>query len=127
MLKKVKELSGKELDYAVGKARGWINYPEDSIEHGDTWHCDPEKAPFGRCIKLSNYTPSSDWGQAGALIEEFGITLYAPRHLIKNVDEPFGAQIYIANHPDIVRGKDPLEAVCRCFVISKGIYEIDIF
>lgn len=126
MIKSVKELTGTELDYAVGKAQGWINYPSDSIECGDTWHCDASRAPFGPIINLSDYSPTKDAYQCLKLVKEFSITIYAPHHLHKNEQEPFGAQIYIVNNPHVVRGRTLEEAVCRCFVISKGITQLEI-
>ena len=43
----MKQLSEEFLDN-LGRSRDWVDYPTDSIEQGDTWHCEPERAPFGR-------------------------------------------------------------------------------
>lgn len=43
----MEKLSSTFLD-SLGRNRGWVDYPTDSIEQGSVWHCDPEKAPFGR-------------------------------------------------------------------------------
>lgn len=43
----VMELSDEQID-TIAVNRGWKDYPNDSIEFGNTWHCDTERAPFGR-------------------------------------------------------------------------------
>jgi hypothetical protein len=65
---KTKELTGRALDYAVAKAEGWVNYPDDSVEHGDTWHCDPVRAPFGPVLEVSAWKPSTS-AQAEYIID----------------------------------------------------------
>lgn|SRR5574343_665294 len=122
---RVSELTGKDLDYAVGKANGWIDYPEDSIEHGDTWHCDPDRAPFGRTIEKRFYTPSTDGEQGMYIIEQARICVKtAPSHL----DTTWRA--YLGNVTDsqqcYSRGDTPLIAAMRCYVTSKLGPEIEI-
>lgn len=67
------DLEGADLDTAVARALGWIDYPEDSVEHGDTWHMQPEKAPFGAIRRKSDWQPSINPNQGMNIIEEFGI------------------------------------------------------
>lgn len=40
---------------SLARSRGWVDYPSDSIEQGDTWHCDPERAPFGRIYRKTQF------------------------------------------------------------------------
>lgn len=114
---KTSELIGHVLDWAVAKAQGWTDYPNDSIEQGGKWHCDPEKTPFGRVMWKDHFTPSTDWSQGGPIIERECIALKAL------AAEPvywragtFGTSI----------GPTPLIAAMRCYVASKFGDEIDI-
>ena len=112
---------GKALDYAVGKANGWVNYPEDSIEHGNTWHCDPEKAPFGRTIKLADYKPSTNWIIAGRIIEDEKLQLSPSK---------CGKYWQVVSHGDnwfCCTGEEPLLTLAmRCYAASKLGKEIEI-
>lgn len=40
------ELTDEFID-SIARSRGWVDYPNDSVEHGSIWHCDKDKAPFG--------------------------------------------------------------------------------
>lgn len=116
----VSELIGEALDYAVGKANGWIDYPMDSIEMGDTWHCDPVKAPFGKNIEKRFYTPSTDRGQAMDIIEAAHIEWKWLPH--EPVDKRVGARRATFYGPDrsfCQRGPNILVAAMRCYVASK--------
>ena len=60
-------MSDKELvDYA-GKALGWVDYPDDSLEHGSVWHLDKERAPFGRITEKSSWNPLVSDGDCARL------------------------------------------------------------
>lgn len=74
---KVRELVGEELDYWVAKALGWVDYPDDSIERGSMWHCEPDKTPFGRVLSKRHFRPSTDWQDGGRLIESLRIDVVA--------------------------------------------------
>ena len=115
---KTSDLIGPTLDWAVATALGWTDYPNDSIEHGDTWHCDPEKTPFGRVVLKNHFNPSTDWSQGGPIIER-------ERMLI----EPHSCTEWCATYkcPDTVYdGPHPLIAAMRCYVASKLGDEVDI-
>jgi hypothetical protein len=101
-----------QLDDAVARALGWIDYPDDSIEHGRYWHIMPDKAPFGRRLEKSYWHPSTSWRQAGLLIEK-------DRIHIEHKDGCVGAY-YHRYHPfGYCNGKTVLEAVCRIFVLER--------
>lgn len=93
---KTAELIGIALDYATGKAVG-------AFEEGE--------------FKFRAFNPSTRWGHAGAFIERFEVTIYAPRHMRTSADG-WAAQIYVVNHPCIFRGETPLIAACRAIVAS---------
>lgn len=57
-------MTDKELLELAAKAQGWIDYPDDSIEAGDFWHTEPEKAPFDYRIYKSSWNPLNDDGDA---------------------------------------------------------------
>ena len=74
------QLPGSELDDAVGKALGWVDYPTDSIERGRVWHLDKDEAPFGRVMYKHDWKPSTDGQQCMNLIEEHVIALARYEH-----------------------------------------------
>lgn len=117
---KTSELSGAALDLAVGIALGWVTYPDDSIERGDTFHCEPEKAPFGKILKVKDFLPSTDWGQGGPIIEYEGIKtlkcndLYFPKG---NENGDYWEPCYKASYKQKTEyGTSTLIAAMRCFV-----------
>ena len=118
---KTSDLTGASLDWAVAKAQGWVDYPEDSIERGSKWHCDPEKAPFGQVMWKSNFQPSTDWAQGGVILEreEIGFAKYGPNGTWKAVigEIPRGIPCY---------GPTPLIAAMRVFVASRLGNEVDV-
>ena len=60
-----------DLRYWAGKAMGWVDYPEDSIERGTVWHQDAKRAPFGRILNKSDWRPDADDKDAATLEAEF--------------------------------------------------------
>ena len=121
---KVEDLTGEDLDYAVAVARGLI---KDHKFDG----CVPLRsvADFTNC----GYRPSSNWGQAGAIIEEGGYlrgmvrlssnndaTEWCAGGLSKNRTDGTPGKLFFAHHP--------LVAVMRCYVASKlgDEFELDL-
>ena len=111
MIKKARDLTGKELDYAVAVALGKT----------------PDFADFNNS-KYSMVQYSSDWRDGGAIIEREKISLeFCPRTnevsaMIQYEDDATGnvwqkAQCW---------GSNPLEAAMRCFVISKLGEEVEV-
>lgn len=120
---KTSELEGAALDFAVGIAQGWGTYPTDSIEQGDTFHCDSAQAPFGRVIKVRYFHPSTNWAHGGPIIERENIdVMYDP-----NGSAGWGARMYPTPlKPIWTYGSTPLIAAMRCFVASKLGNEINL-
>lgn len=111
---KVSEATPIQLDWLVAKAQGWVDYPEDSIEQGEVWHIEPDKAPFGRILNKSWFRPATNWAQGGPLIEREKITL--------KPNGPIWVAYAKGKLVDIVypmEGQTPLIAAMRAFVISK--------
>lgn len=69
----VKAVSDEELDLALGHAQGWVTYPTDSVEKGGVFHIEPEKAPFGKTLKVQDYQPTKDWDTILTLMTDYGI------------------------------------------------------
>ena len=57
-------MTDRELLELVAKAQGWFDYPTDSIEQGNYWHTDREKAPFDPCFPKEYWNPFADDGDA---------------------------------------------------------------
>ena len=66
-------MTNAELDQAVGKAKGWVDYPSDSIESRTVWLTQPGKVPFGEAILKRNYTPTINAGQWAELLDEMSL------------------------------------------------------
>lgn len=116
----VATLEGDALDYAVGLALGWRVYFEDSKEQGDTWHCDPERSPFGKIRKRSEFKPSTCYSQGMPIIEENHIEWRWLPH------DRWGKQVgarrpsfYGPERTFCMVGPTILVAAMRCFVATK--------
>ncbi len=128
---KTGKLVGPDLNWAVAKALGWINYPEDSLERGAYWHTDLERAPFGKCIRLSEWNPSTDMNQGGKLLGKIGISL---NYRGKGDQGPVSEFDWQALHPTACYhsrkvagyGPDFLTAAMRCIALAFFGEHIDI-
>jgi hypothetical protein len=119
MIVQTVELGGEALNHAVGKALGWTDYPTDSIEHGSVRHLDPLRTPFGKVLNKSSFKPSTDWVDAGPIIEANNI------FVMKNSKDQWVSIVH-RGHPVGVVGPTPIVAAMRCFVKSKLGNEVDI-
>lgn len=124
----VKDLSGEALNWAVGKALGWVDYPDDSIEQGAWWYTDPVKAPFCERIRKVDWKPSIDWRQGGELIDNHYINLLDvskwPSPGVPPVERVWAAALdsdvsYFGFVGRSMSGGSPLIAVCRALVDAK--------
>jgi hypothetical protein len=126
----VELLSGPALDWAVARSFGWVDFPSDSIEQGNYWHLDAEKAPYGRRLYKDDWKPSSDWGQAGRIIQDKGITLVARTDFATGTPDYWATMDrYDGQNADERTGVDgptPIVAAMRCFVASELGYKIEI-
>jgi hypothetical protein len=108
---KTNELTGAALDWAVAKCEGVTVLPKMrggcyvALDRGET--------------VLLRY--STDWAQAGPIIEREGITV-APDDV-----EPWCAFIDRGTAEDVIySGTTPLIAAMRCYVASKLGEEVEI-
>lgn len=117
---KTSELKGTTLDYAVAVCEDMID--KDKQGYFVRWGQNGT-ALYTLDVIGDEFFPSSNWSQAGQIIEREGITLYAGVHLVGG--NP-GAQIYERNNPKVVTGDTPLQAAMRCYVASKLGDEVDV-
>lgn len=126
---KTADLVGAPLDWAVAqveKVEGLV------IRHGKPafeMEFDPEASADEFCLKeykcWLNYSPSTDWGQGGPLIDKHAITL-APYSVDLGgkphywVAEPWG------NNPLPIDGKTALIAACRAIVASVLVETVSV-
>ena len=114
-------LIGKPLDWAVAKARG-CKPQFNMVSHGQTWR--------GWWITAGTYnpmgSPSTDWSQAGPIIERESMRL-TPDQGATYVDCVWFAGSANEDGDEFNgEGPTPLIAAMRCYVASKLGNEIDI-
>lgn len=122
---KTSELSGAALDWAVAKCNGkTLHYFVD-----DWFKKDPWLTVNGIVDQpLHSYTPSTDWGQGGPIIEREGIAVDCERSSGRvsgwvACNEVAGDDNWDAN---VHYGTTPLIAAMRCYVASKLGDEIEL-
>lgn len=116
---KTRELIDDALDCAVALAHGWVTFPTDSGGGDRFWYINPDQGPLSSVAYREDFTPSTDWGQGGPIMERERIGL----------EPPEGSVVYwTAVLPDTTRvmGMTPLIAAMRCYVLSKLGDEIEI-
>lgn len=103
---KTSELDGVALDWAVAKCEGFTEY--DPV----TEKMLPPRKEYG-WVSLCDYNYSTDWSQAGPIVEREKIRL-DPR------DSEWQAATWYEATQNFKTsyGSTPLVAACRCFVAS---------
>lgn len=110
------DLTGAALDWAVGRANGWVTYPTDSIEQGEYWHLTPAVGVWGPKCRVADWKPSSNWFQGGTIIERENISVGYQGHLGVPIDSLW----YTTNRTGAFGfGQTPLIATMRCYVADK--------
>ena len=114
------QLSGKDLDIAVGLANGWTIKP-DKFNSGRWILPDGSQG-----MLVDVYRPSSLWMHGGPLIEEAHIDVLwwgswgEPDAWEAQTSSE--ASHYIDQYPgDAIGGATPLEAICRAYVMMKAV------
>lgn len=115
---KTSEMTGAALDWAVAQAEKVdglvIRKGRPAFERDfdpDCWADEADIEAF-KCWRF--YTPSTDWGQGGPLIEKYKLDIGAP---MENQNGPWSAATEWA-HPLGYKGDTPLIAACRAIVAS---------
>ncbi len=107
-MKPITELTDEELDYWVAKAQGW-----ELINYGSCW----KSEQFTHTITRVSYHPTSNWQQAGELIEKFDCSLE-----YYNSCNCWGAT---ARSSDMEVADTPQRAICLAVVASKYGEEVE--
>lgn len=107
--KRVAELEGAQLDWAVAVAEGI----------GPKWF---DNNPPQHTVRINNHSfhPVEDWAKGGPIIERELIWLAAPM----GMRVQWSAAVDEAT--DSARGPTPLIAAMRAFVASKLGYEVEV-
>ncbi len=105
---KVSELEGAELDYWVAKAQEWDLVDNQTVGYF-IWN-----TPDNDWIDQEIYTPTTNWAQCGALLEEFSVDVYI--HEDEGDMEWWGAQAQ--SKLAVYSCPDPRIAICRAVVAS---------
>lgn len=123
---KTRELIDVALDLAVAKCEGWDQFDEDGVPilQLDSSHM---RARWGL------YSPSTDWGVGGPIIQKEGIELMC------GLTEDMAARFKDASphwsafpfgRPDVLNkrymGPTPLVAAMRCLVASELGEEVEV-
>ncbi|MBD1229113.1 phage protein NinX family protein [Xenorhabdus griffiniae] len=135
---KTSELSGRALDWAVARAVGMDIYMVNHYDDEYAWigNGRVREAAFkkpvitvGMCNNVhvefegesKKYSPSTNWGQCGQLIDEYGI------QFIWVSDATIEASSYLMDKLVISEfGSNHLEAACRLIVLGKLGDEVEI-
>jgi hypothetical protein len=114
---KASDLTGLALNWAVAKREGWPM---------DIWY-DEDQMPMIRDDEVPEWKPSTDWSQAGPIIEreEIGIKRNAPCSEGRQWEASGSITAKGAGY-QFAYGPTPLIAAMRCFVASRLGDEIDL-
>lgn len=120
---KTAELTGAQLDYWAAKAEGKRLFRAPAFDvAGDRWQWTSEGGNKLHNLPVGKWHPSTDWSQAGPIIERDGITLLQPS-FDGNTEWQAIVQARLRPDPDIdgvqADGPTPLIAAMRAYVASK--------
>ena len=117
MFKTVKttELSGAALDWAVARCEGW-----DGFDVHSNGAFELERSDTGDCLWLKCFEPSTDWSQAGPIIERECITVS------HDAGGWMASYNFVMARSYARHGPTPLIAAMRCYVASKLGDEVEI-
>jgi Bacteriophage P22, NinX len=114
---KISELSNEQLNYWVAITRGWEHLAADAFDEGGVWYFGSGKLPHCDSISREDYTPCSDWKQAGELIEEFKIDIYCtqawPLQIQAEIHNPKPIQL------STQYGSTYMRAICKVVIAQK--------
>lgn len=113
---KTNELTGRALDWAVAKAAGIVEEGEFDTKRSILF------------ILGGYYTPSTNWAQAGPLIDQAGITVVCwAKPGQWEADSTARLWLKVNGPPSIrFKGATALIAAMRCYVQSKLGDEVDV-
>lgn len=118
---KARDLTGVQLDYAVGVAEGWSDFDWDDGEC-PAFHAAPDGYTDYQC--LATFRCHDDWRLGGPIIERHLISIAAPSLMREQWRAMIDSE---SKHAWVIGdGPTPLIAAMRCFVASKLGDEVEI-
>ena len=108
---KISDMTNEQLDYWVAKAQGWDFVRKQRTEYGfvyQVWWNSPNSF-----IKAKDYHPSTNWQQAGELVEKFNVMI-APSW----VTEKNGWHGACSYEQEPVSADTPTKAICIAVIAS---------
>ena len=127
---KTKDLTGAALDWAVAKADDNL-HPKGDVRLLDGKVFTIEAGDYERSDRWQRYNPSTDWAQAGPIIQREGIST----RLNHKQAQLWEAYIWLPTQHDqseadsnsyTAFGMTPLIAAMRCFCCSKLGDEVEV-
>lgn len=115
---KTSELKGIALDYAVALAEGGENFRFDTVS--TYWITINGKDRALKASWAQSFIPSTNWNQAGSIIEREKIAIMCP-----STGDFWDARANVFP-AEYWRGETPLIAAMRCYVASKLGDEVEI-
>ena len=121
---KTQDLTGIQLDWAVAKCLNWKDYNEDGVPYIEL-----DSSHMSR--RFGPYKPSTNWEQAGSIIEQVKITI-SPNDDKNSMKQKLWVAYRIVTlfedgfDHEYQYGPTPLIAAMRCFVASRIGDEVDI-
>jgi len=118
---KVSELEGQALDYWTAKAQGWRKARHDNPAiFCSIWN--------GNRTPVKEYTPSTNWQQAGELVDKYNLII---QPLLEKIHIWGASKVYDWDMNDdpmyewVQKGPTPQIAICRAVVASVYGEEIE--
>ena len=100
---KVKDLAASALNWAVARALGAAGQETGSTDLRDSKHwVIPSFAP----MRWDDWTPATDWAQAGPLIQKFGVMLSPPASMMHVNGGPNAGWRETGNWSSTIFGRD---------------------
>ena len=118
MKTKTKDLTGAALDWAVAKCMGYVEqgvYGTPEFRDSEVYLC------YCGAVLNSCYAPSTDWAQAGPILERERISIRQWTNV-----PIIHAYMPQDNAPWLSDGTSPLVAAMRCFCCFKLGDEVDV-
>lgn len=101
---KITDLSNEQINYWVAKAQGWKH-------SAGYWRYDYETQKTGKEIVYKNYHPSTNWQQAGELVEKFKLELWC-------LGDNWKAGTVTLTDGVVAKADTPRKAICMAVIAS---------
>lgn len=75
LVMEIAAMTMEQLNETTGYAMGWIDFPTDSIEQGNKFYFDRERAPFGLGILKRDWNPIANDYQSNKIMTKFELSV----------------------------------------------------